>query len=70
MLAVIYLLFNEGYSATKGADTLRNDLAEEAIFRLADLVGQLLPDGGEVHGAPRACVAATRPAPRADRRRR
>lgn len=49
VLAVIYLLFNEGYSATEGADTLRNDLAEEAV-RLADLVGQLLPDDGEVHG--------------------
>ena len=58
VLAVIYLLFNEGYSATEGADTLRNDLAEEAV-RLADLVGQLLPDDGEVHGLRALCCCNT-----------
>ena len=49
VLAVIYLLFNEGYSATEGTETRRDDLAEEAV-QLADLVGRLLPNDGEVHG--------------------
>jgi RNA polymerase sigma-70 factor (ECF subfamily) len=48
VLAVVYLLFNEGYSATEG-DTLRTDLAREAV-ELAALVTELLPDDDEVHG--------------------
>jgi len=39
---VIYLVFNEGYSATAGADTIRAELCQEAI-RLARLVVELLP---------------------------
>jgi RNA polymerase sigma-70 factor (ECF subfamily) len=42
VLAVIYLVFNEGYSATAGSDTIRADLCQEAI-RLARLVVELLP---------------------------
>ncbi len=46
VLAVVYLIFNEGYAATEGA-YLRDELAVEAI-RLADLLAQLLPDDDEV----------------------
>lgn len=43
VLRVIYLVFNEGYSASSGDAVVRNDLAEEAI-RLARLVHELLPE--------------------------
>lgn len=48
VLAVIYLVFNEGYSASQGNQLTRLDLSEEAI-RLARLLYQLLPDA-EVGG--------------------
>jgi RNA polymerase sigma-70 factor (ECF subfamily) len=50
VLAVLYLVFNEGYLAT-GPDTvpLRNDLTAEAI-RLTRLIRALMPDDGEVAG--------------------
>ena len=48
VLAVVYLVFNEGYAATEGP-YLRNELAEEAI-RLADLLASMLPDDDEVLG--------------------
>ncbi len=48
LLAVIYLLFNEGYAASSG-EMQRNELCDEAI-RLADLVTTLLPDDPEVLG--------------------
>ncbi|HXA71649.1 MAG TPA: sigma-70 family RNA polymerase sigma factor, partial [Stellaceae bacterium] len=41
-LAVIYLVFTEGYAGTSGADLMREDLAQEAI-RLARLLDGLLP---------------------------
>jgi RNA polymerase sigma-70 factor (ECF subfamily) len=49
VLAVIYLVFNEGYSATSGDTLLREDLASEAI-RLARLLVALMPDEPEARG--------------------
>jgi len=43
VLRVIYLVFNEGYSASSGDNLMRNDLSDEAI-RLGRLLQQLLPD--------------------------
>ena len=49
VLRVIYLVFNEGYSASGGEILMRSDLSQEAI-RLARLVLALLPDVAEVMG--------------------
>ncbi|PZF80064.1 RNA polymerase sigma factor [Jiangella anatolica] len=49
VLHVLYLIFNEGYTATSGADLQRVELAAEAI-RLTRQVHRLLPDDGEVTG--------------------
>lgn len=50
VLAVLYLVFNEGYLASgSGTDPVRQDLTAEAI-RLARLLHDLLPDDGEVAG--------------------
>jgi len=49
VLATIYLVFNEGYSATEGNSLVRPDLSGEAI-RLARLLMQLLPDEPEAAG--------------------
>jgi RNA polymerase sigma-70 factor (ECF subfamily) len=49
VLAVVYLVFNEGYSATTGEELVRADLCAEAI-RLARLLAELMPDEPEVHG--------------------
>ena len=49
VLAVIYLIYNEGHTATSGADLVRDDLAQEAI-RLARLVHRLMPDEPEATG--------------------
>jgi RNA polymerase sigma-70 factor (ECF subfamily) len=49
ILAVLYLLFNEGYAATSGADLIRQGLCAEAI-RLARLLAGLLPADPEVRG--------------------
>ena len=46
VLGVLYLLFNEGYSATSGADLVRTDLSTEAI-RLSRLLVALMPDEPE-----------------------
>lgn len=49
VLAVIYLIFNEGYAASSGATLIRDDLCAEAM-RLARMLGTLLPDEPEVRG--------------------
>ena len=49
VLAVIYLVFTEGYAATAGEDLMRPDLAREAI-RLARLIDALMPGRGEIKG--------------------
>jgi RNA polymerase sigma-70 factor, ECF subfamily len=49
VLAVIYLVFNEGHVASAGADLVRDDLATEAI-RLVRLLAALMPDEPEVLG--------------------
>jgi RNA polymerase sigma-70 factor, ECF subfamily len=49
VLAVIYLIFNEGYTASSGDRLVREDLCGEAI-RLARLLAELMPDEPEVMG--------------------
>jgi RNA polymerase sigma-70 factor (ECF subfamily) len=49
VLAVIYLVFTEGYVATSGEELMRPDLAREAI-RLGRLLGALMPQRGEIKG--------------------
>lgn len=49
VLEVIYLIFNEGYTATAGDDWMRPGLCEDAL-RLVRILAQLMPSAGEVHG--------------------
>ncbi len=49
VLGVIYLIFNEGYAATAGADWVRPALCEEAL-RLGRVLAGLMPGEPEVHG--------------------
>jgi RNA polymerase sigma-70 factor (ECF subfamily) len=48
-LEVIYLIFNEGYSATAGGDWMRPGLCEDAL-RLGRVLAELMPQEAEVHG--------------------
>lgn len=49
VLEVIYLVFNEGYSATSGDDWMRPELCEDAL-RLGRILAELVPKEPEVHG--------------------
>ena len=49
VLQVIYLIYNEGYSASAGRDWMRPKLCEEAL-RLGRILAELLPEEAEVHG--------------------
>jgi len=46
---VVYLIFNEGYAATRGEDWMRVELCEDAL-RLGRIVAALVPDNAEAHG--------------------
>ena len=62
VLAVVYLIFNEGYAAGSGAELTRDDLCAEAI-RLARLLAELMPDEPEALGllALLLLIASRRP---------
>ena len=49
VLAVVYLIFNEGYAARSGETLVRHDLCEEAL-RLGQMLAELMPDEPEVLG--------------------
>jgi RNA polymerase sigma-70 factor, ECF subfamily len=49
VLEVIYLIFNEGYSATAGDDWMRPALCEDSL-RLGRILAELMPQDAEVHG--------------------
>src|SRR6184192_724076 len=49
VLEVVYLIFNEGYTATAGDDWMRPALCEEAL-RLGRILAELVPQGPEAHG--------------------
>jgi len=49
VLEVVYLIFNEGYSATAGEDWMRPGLCDDAL-RLGRILAQLAPNEAEVHG--------------------
>ncbi len=49
VMAVVYLVFNEGYTATAGEEWMRPELTHEAI-RLARMLAELMPDEPETHG--------------------
>ena len=49
VLEVIYLIFNEGYSATSGDDVVRPELCQDAL-RLGRVLAHYMPDEGEAHG--------------------
>ena len=86
VLAVVYLIFNEGYTASSGEELVREDLCAEAI-RLGRVLAELMPDEPEVlgllalmllvdvapgraHDRRRRARPARRPGPRAVGRRR
>ncbi|MBU2288735.1 MAG: RNA polymerase sigma factor, partial [Gammaproteobacteria bacterium] len=68
VLEVIYLIFNEGYSATAGDDWMRPALCDEAL-RLGRIVAELLPHEPEAHGLVALMeIQASRTAARANAR--
>ena len=68
VLAVIYLIFNEGYTASEGSRLVRDDLCAEGI-RLGRILAELMPDEPEVVGllALMLLVASRRPARTSER---
>ena len=67
VLEVVYLVFNEGYTATSGGDWMRPDLCNEAL-RLGRMLAELTPDQAEVHGVVALMeIQASRTAARTDR---
>ena len=67
VLAVVYLIFNEGYTATSGDELVRRELCDEAI-RLARLLVTLMPDEPEVKGVlALLLLTASRTAARANK---
>jgi len=66
VLEVVYLIFNEGYTATAGDDWMRPALCDEAL-RLARILSELAPEEAEVHGlAALLELQASRTAARTD----
>ena len=66
VLEVIYLIFNEGYSATAGDDWMRPELCNDAL-RLGRILAGLMPDEPEVHGLVALMeIQASRSAARVD----
>ena len=67
VLEVVYLVFNEGYTATSGSDWMRPELCNEAL-RLGRMLAELAPDQSEVHGLVALMeIQASRTAARTDR---
>ena len=69
VLAVVYLVFNEGYTASGGASLVRDDLCHEAI-RLGRLLVELMPDEPEAVGLLALMLLAAARREARDRRRR
>jgi RNA polymerase sigma factor (sigma-70 family) len=66
VLEVVYLIFNEGYTATRGSDWMRPALCDEAL-RLGRVLAELAPDEAEVHGLVALMeIQASRTAARTD----
>ena len=66
VLGVLYLIFNEGYSATAGDELIRADLCREAL-RLGRMLAELVPHESEVHGLVALMeIQASRTAARTD----
>jgi len=67
VLEVVYLVFNEGYTATSGGDWMRPELCNEAL-RLGRMLAEIAPDQAEVHGLVALMeIQASRTAARTDR---